>query len=49
MTSHADELGIANRTSVGYHVNEISAVQAAKEHYSNADGCAICCPNAHKG
>ena len=28
--SHADELGIANRISLGYHSDEIAAVQAAK-------------------
>lgn len=47
--SHADELGIANRISLGYHANEILAVQAAKAYYSDADGCAICCPSAHNG
>ena len=29
--------------------DEISAVQEAKAYYSDADGCATCCPKAHKG
>ena len=47
--SHADELGIENRISLGYHSDEISAVQAAKVYYSDADDCKNFCPKAHKG
>lgn len=46
---HAKDLEIANKTYVGYFDNEIDAVNAAKNIYSDADGCAVCCPNAHKG
>lgn len=47
--SRADDLGIVNRISLGYHSIEISSVQAAKAYYSDADGCVTCCPKAHKG
>ncbi len=46
---HANDLGIYNKTLVGYYDNEIEAVNNAKKIYSDADGCAICCPKAHKG
>lgn len=46
---HAKDLEIASKTYVGYFDNEIDAVNEAKKIYSDADGCAVCCPNAHKG
>ncbi len=46
---HAKDLEIASKTYVGYFDNEIDAVKEAKKIYSDADGCAVCCPNAHKG
>ena len=46
---HANELGIASKQYIGCFNNEVEAVAAAKKIYSDADGCAICCPNAHKG
>ena len=45
---HANELNITNKSYLGYFNNEIDAVKKAKEKYNNADGCAICCPKAHK-
>ena len=47
--SHARLLGIVNKTYLGYYPNEIAAVQAAKRYYWDADGCAVCCPRAHRG
>lgn len=47
--SHAIELGIKSKTLVGYFSNEIEAVNKAKTIYRDADGCAVCCPYAHKG
>jgi hypothetical protein len=47
--SHATELRIASYTDLGYHANEIQAVAKAKTIYSDADGCAQCCPKAHTG
>lgn len=46
--SHADILGITNRISLNYPSDEVSAFQAAKAYYLDADGCATCCPKAHK-
>lgn len=46
---HANMLGIISRISLGYCVNEVEAVRIAKTYYQDADGCAICCPNAHRG
>ena len=46
---HAKDLEIASKTYVGYFDNENDAVNEAKKIYSDADGCAVCCPNAHKG
>lgn len=31
------------------YANEVEAVAQAKKIYSDADGCAICCPDAHRG
>ena len=39
---------INNRDYLGYFNNGNEAVNAAKaKGYSNADGCKICCPEAH--
>lgn len=46
---HAQQLRITNRTYLGEFSSETEAVQAGKRYYSDADGCAICCPKAHKG
>lgn len=46
---HANALGITNKTYVGYFSSEVDAVSAAKRIYSDADGCIICCPKAHRG
>lgn len=46
---HAQQLKIANKTYLGEFSSETEAVQAGKGYYSDADGCAICCPKAHKG
>ena len=43
--AHAEQLSIY----LGYFNNEIEAVAAGKKIYSDADGCATCCPKAHKG
>lgn len=39
----------ANRTYLGNFVNAVPAVAKAKQYYSDADGCARCCPEAHRG
>ena len=46
---HANQLGIASRIHLGIFVNEVDAVRVAKNYYYDADGCAICCPRAHRG
>ena len=46
---HAAQLGIRSKQYVGYYANEVEAVAQAKKIYSDADGCAICCPDAHRG
>ena len=46
---HANMLKIANKSYLGYYFNCADAVKKAKEIYSDADGCAICCPLCHKG
>ena len=39
-----------NQCDLGYHANETAAVLYAKNNgWSNADGCAYCCPKAHRG
>lgn len=47
--THAIELNIKDKSYLGYYNNCGDAVEKAKEIYSNADGCAICCPLCHKG
>jgi hypothetical protein len=46
---HAQKLGIRSKTYVGCFSNEIDAVAKAKAIYWDADGCATCCPRAHRG
>lgn len=46
---HANTLKIISKQYVGYFSGEVEAVKKAKEIYSDADGCAICCPKAHRG
>lgn len=46
---HATKLGIRDMYDLGYHSDEINAVNAAKRYYRDADGCKICCPKAHHG
>jgi hypothetical protein len=36
-----------NRTYLGYFSNCKDAVEKAKDHYANVDGCAHCCPQCH--
>ena len=46
---HAEELHIQRKYFLGFFPNEVEAVQAGKRIYSDADGCAVCCPRAHRG
>lgn len=46
---HLLELKILNAITLGEFEDEIAAVNMAKKYYSDADGCAVCCPRAHKG
>lgn len=46
---HAEQLGIRSAQYVGYFESEVEAVAHAKKIYLDADGCAICCPKAHRG
>lgn len=46
---HAEQLCIRSAQYVGYFANEVEAVAQAKKIYSDADGCATCCPKAHRG
>lgn len=46
---HAAQLGIRSAQYVGYYASEVNAVAQAKMIYSDADGCATCCPKAHRG
>lgn len=46
---HAEKLGISSYKYLGYCSSEEDALQEAKKIYSDADGCAICCPSIHKG
>ena len=45
---HAEQLGIRSAQYVGYFESEVEAVAHAKKIYLDADGCAICCPKAHR-
>jgi hypothetical protein len=42
---HSNELMIKDKTYLGYYSN----LTKAKNFYSKADGCAICCPLCHRG
>ena len=46
---HAIWLGISSKINLGCCLNAIDAVAKAKAYYYDADGCAMCCPRAHKG
>ena len=46
---HIQQLDIRDTLYLGFFENEIEAVATAKQHYTDADGCAICCPMAHTG
>ena len=46
---HATQLGIRSAQYVGYFTNEVEAVAQSKRFFSDADGCIICCPKAHRG
>ena len=46
---HAIQLGIRSAQYVGYFASEVEAVSQAKKIYFDADGCATCCPRAHRG
>lgn len=46
---HAERLRISNKTYLGCFSSEVEAVHEGKKHFSDADGCAICCPRAHRG
>ncbi len=48
-SEHAAILHIRSTTYLGYFTDEMAAVNAAKRLYSDADGCAVCCPRAHRG
>lgn len=37
-----------NRIDLGYHLDCKSALQEARKHFYNVDGCAYCCPACHK-
>lgn len=47
--THANELRISSKRSLGWFSNEVLAVEAGKKIYSDADGCKTCCPLAHRG
>ena len=49
LKEHAEQLGIRSAQYVGYFESEVEAVAHAKKIYLDADGCAICCPKAHRG
>lgn len=38
-----------NRIDLGYHLTCYTAVQAAKQHYRQSNGCRFCCPACHTG
>ena len=43
---HAEQLRIESYTELGSFNDELEAIQKTKEKYSDANGCAICCPKA---
>ena len=46
---HAETLRIRDKINLGWCANEVEAVQKGKLYYTDADGCALCCPRVHKG
>ncbi|MDD2445329.1 MAG: hypothetical protein PHX09_00760 [Clostridia bacterium] len=44
---HAKELKISDYKELGCFSSCHEAVRKAKELYSDADGCKICCPQCH--
>lgn len=46
---HAEALGIRDKIYLGWFASEVEAVERGKLYYTDADGCATCCPRAHKG
>ena len=38
-----------NRQDLGFHSSSASAVQRAKNYYSQVNGCRWCAPNCHTG
>lgn len=46
---HAIQLRINSYIDLGYCTSGIEAKQKAIQYYSDADGCLICCPEAHEG
>lgn len=46
---HANQLRITDKKYLGYYASAVDAVAKAKEYYGDADGCAICCPEVHRG
>ncbi|MCH5197352.1 MAG: hypothetical protein J1E34_00470 [Oscillospiraceae bacterium] len=46
---HKIQLGIIDTIYLGYFASEIDAVAKAKTIYTDADGCRVCCPFAHRG
>ena len=46
---HANTLRISDYTELGYFNSGIEAKAAAKKIYTDADGCKVCCLEAHTG
>ena len=46
---HALELGIKSKIDLGYFESCHVALEKARQYYSDADGCAICCPECNSG
>ena len=46
---HAKRLSISSYIDLGYCTSGVEAKRKAKAYYADADGCAICCPEAHEG
>ena len=46
---HAMELFIRSSLPLGMCSNEKEAVAKGSRYFRDADGCAICCPRAHRG
>ena len=46
---HSTQLNILSYIDLGYFNSAIEAKQRAKAYYRDADGCAICRPEAHEG